>query len=364
MLEKLLLSVSTLLLFCTSVVSADNKLPIKLGALLCLSGECAEIGTNSLRGAQLAVDELNESGGVLNRELEIISQDSLEFSSGANALKGYQSLKSRGDINYFIGPTWTVGALPLAPIVSADSTVLITSPSVGVATFNEAGPNVFNLWPHDSAATQALAELAIKQGWKKAVVFSNQNPWEHVQAESFKQQYSQLGGAVIEYIEPLASDSDLKVYALRAVRAKPDVIFFSNYTQVHIAARELRSIGYQGAKLLILLDETRLKGSQGALEGAIVAEVASPTKQFVQAYQDTYGERPGIAADTGYDIVKMYAEAIRESGTTEVQSVQNALQSITTTGASGAIRFDKDGGVTKSPVFREVKGDRKVEMQL
>jgi len=61
--------------------------PFNLGALLCLTGTCSEWGENSLDGVRLAVEEINKSGGILGRQVEIIVQDSAE-DSRANAVSG------------------------------------------------------------------------------------------------------------------------------------------------------------------------------------------------------------------------------------------------------------------------------------
>ena len=65
--------VFTILLCLSGTVVADS-LPIKIGALLCLSGECAEPGQNALRGIELASKEINAQGGVLGRKIEVVSQ--------------------------------------------------------------------------------------------------------------------------------------------------------------------------------------------------------------------------------------------------------------------------------------------------
>jgi ABC-type branched-subunit amino acid transport system substrate-binding protein len=65
-----------------------------------------------------------------------------------------------------IGPTWTVGAMPINSLIAAEKDIIVISPSVGVKEFNETSHNIFNTWPHDEKATRELAGYAIAQGWQ------------------------------------------------------------------------------------------------------------------------------------------------------------------------------------------------------
>jgi branched-chain amino acid transport system substrate-binding protein len=343
----------------TGQIALDGGNPFKVGALLCLTGECAEPGQNALNGIVLAAKEINLKGGVLGKKIEIVTQDTEEFASASNALSSFRSLISNPEIKYIIGPTWTVGGLPIAPVAAQHKDILITSPSLGVSDFNETADNIFNVWPHDDSATTALAELAISENLKSAVVFSNQMPWEMVQGQAFAKEFKRLGGDVKAILEPLA-DQDLRAEVLKAKNANPDLIFFSNYTQVHLAAIKLKELGYEGKMFVILLDETRLSGAKGALEGAIVAETQDPKTSFKEAYKAEYNADPGIAADTGYDVMKMYVEAIKNAGSFEASKVIPVFKRLVYEGASGNIKFDEKGGIRRKPSFKIVKDSKKI----
>jgi branched-chain amino acid transport system substrate-binding protein len=129
-----------------------------------------ETGTNALRGVQLAQEQINKSGGILGRQIELVVQDTREMDSPANAVSAYRQLRLDSDIELFVGPSWTVGGLPVAPIAARDN-VVVMAPSIGLEGFNEASDNLFNLWPHDSVATKALAQYAIDHGWKGVYAF-------------------------------------------------------------------------------------------------------------------------------------------------------------------------------------------------
>lgn len=69
-----------------------------------------------------------------------------------------------------------------------------------------------------------------------------------------------------------------------------------------------------------------------------------------------FGAAPGIASDTGYDALIVYAEAVTQSGSTDPHIVIPRLAKIEMKGASGVISFDGTGGVIKQPQLWVVRG--------
>lgn len=363
MIKQVLFSVTfSLLLAQTTHAETSTKEPIQIGALLCLTGECAEMGNNSLKGINLALKEINAQGGILGKPFTLIVEDSADADGGAQAVAAFQKLSQNKKVQYFIGPTWSTGGLSLAPIIAKRSDIVITAVSVGVADFNEAADNIFNVWPHDEFATTALAEFAITKGWKKVAIFSSQHPWETTQGNTFEAELKLRGGTVATKVEPLSTIMDLRVEVFRIVKSEPDVVFLANYNQMGVAAKQLRQAGYKGPILAILADSSRIKTADGALEGAIFAHYPEPSENFINNFVITYGAKPNVAADTGYDALYLYAKAIEATKSFEVKKVKKALLEINHQGASGLITFDEKGGVIKQSVLYKVVGEDTVPL--
>lgn len=335
----------------------------KIGVLVCLTGACAEVGTNSVEGIKLAVDEVNRAGGVLGHRLELRVENTDEGnSSGAGAVTAFQKLSQDPSIQYFIGPTWTPGGLSVAPIAAKRTNIVITSPTLGVADFNRAGSHLFNLWPHDELASKYLAKFALEKGWKRAAIFSSQQPWEVLQGNTFDAEFKRLGGTVVAKQEPLPTTTDLRSESLKIRHSKPDVIFLSNYTQMGVASNRLRKIGYSGPYLAILMDDTQIETAQGALDKVIYASYPPPDSGFSERFNAQYDKQPGIAADTAYDVIKLYAWAVNEAQTFDPTRTKKAIIRAEMPGASGYVQFDEFGGVRKSPVLYQVVGSDRVPM--
>jgi branched-chain amino acid transport system substrate-binding protein len=321
---------------------------IKIGGLLCLTGHCAEFGENSLKGIELAIKEVNSEGGVLGKKIEFVIEDSNEDNL-KETISAYQSLKNKG-IKYIIGPNWTPAGNTLAPIVSKDD-VIITSPSLGVADFNEYADNMFNTWTHDEIATRFLAKFAIDKGYKKAGIFSSTQPWEQLQGRAFEDEFQKLGGETFK-VEPLETVTDLKTDALKILDFDPDVLIFTNTNNMGTASKELTKLGYEKFRLGVLLDETRIKAAEGTLEGAVYSLFPEAEDWFLDLFEKEYNQKPGVSADTAYDTLKIYVEAMKIAGTDEIEKVKETLLNMKEyQGASGYLQFDGKGGVIREPAL-------------
>jgi branched-chain amino acid transport system substrate-binding protein len=329
--------------------------PLKIGVMLCLTGDCAEWGTNGLKGAQLAAEELNRRGGVLGQKVELVVQDSRD-TVPASSVSAFQKLAMDPEIHYIVGPTWTVGGMPIAPLVARRKDIIMMSPSLGVKEFNETADNIFNDWPHDEVATRALAQYAAGRRWKKAAIFGSQDPFYITQTRIFEEEFGKLGGLVAEKVEPLPDSRELKTEALKIKQSNPDFVMLTNY-QADVIALELRRIGFGASILAVQMEKNRVKDAQGALDGAIFAMYDKPAKGFSKSFADKFKHEPGISADTAYDVVGLFARAIEQARTTGTEKTKQVLLSTRNyQGASGTFSIDDKGAVDKKPVLWEVRG--------
>ena len=328
----------------------------KIGMLLCLTGSCASYGVGAQEGATIAAEELNAAGGVLGKKIKLIAQDTSEAVSGSAALSAYHQLRTDPEIRYFIGPTWTPAGLTLAPIVAKDSSVIMTSPSLGAKEFHSAGANIFNTRGIDESAVRAIARYAFDKGWKRAAIFSSQQPWDSQQGSYFEDEFKKIGGTVVAKVEPLPTITTLNAEALRIVSAKPDAVFFGTLAQQAIGARELKKLGWKGPLLAALIDEPRIVEAAGALEGAMFMSFQSATDAFVEKYKARLGSIPETSAAMSYDAVYAYAKSIQATNSFDAKQNAGELLKVAFDGASGPIAFDELGCVKRIPWLWRVSG--------
>lgn len=108
------------------------------------------------------------------------------------------------------------------------------------------------------------------------------------------------------------------------------------------------------------MDDTRIAASKGAMEGALFARYEPPESSFRAAFLKRYGTESGVSADTGYDAVMSFARAVDASGAWSGPALAAAILPLHFEGASGPVSFDAAGGVVKTPVLYQVRGDSAV----
>jgi branched-chain amino acid transport system substrate-binding protein len=322
------LPISIALLF-TSAVAEEA---IKVGVLTSLSGNWAAIGENMQRGISLAEEDINKSGGTLNRKFSFDFQDTQEEVSGAKVVTAYRNLRNKG-INIFIGPTGVPGEKALVPVAKNDDVIIISS-NTGPQIQNYSD-NFFNSAGSNEFTTKASAEKAFKDGAKRIAIFSSQQPWESDQAKFFEEEFKKQGGEIVSVVSPLPEERDLKSEAMTLLRSKPDAIFFAVFNQVAIAAMSIRNLGFNGSFYAALLDADHIKNANGALESAMVYQFRAPSQKFIDSLKAKYSIDPVYPIDFTYDAVIALHEAIKVADSVEPKAIKAALHKIKFIGSSG-----------------------------
>lgn len=330
--------------------------PISLGSILILTGEGSSWGEASRNGIDMAINEINHSGGVLDRPLQITHED--DAGDPKTALAAYQKLTQTDDINIIIGTSWSITGLPIMDKAVEDKTLMF-SPSLGVAKFNEQSPYLFNTWPHDELLSRKLADYVYNLGHTHVALIGAEQVWVKEQTNAFISRFEELGGSIDVLLEPKPEDRELTTEALK-IKEKPDeldaIVSTTDGVLVGtLVAKEVRSLGVDLPIYSITVDEDIITASEGAYEGMQYYTSLTPTEEFKQKYINTYGIDPDIGADTAYDAVMLIAQAIKKTGSTDTTILSEYLNSLKTySGASGDLTFDGKGGVTKPFVLMEV----------
>lgn len=342
------------LLVALPIAQAEDLAAEKIGILLCLSGDCAQWGRASLNGANLAIDEINARGGLNGRKLIARVEDSRE-AKPSDTITAFQSLASDPSIRLIIGPSWTPAGMALAPLAAQKRLILIT-PSMTVSDFSKTARNIFNAMPPEDLMTKALAEFAIRRGWRKVAIFASQHPAEFAQGKIFESSLKELGGTVSFFANPLPDAPDLRTEALRIHKSAPDAVYVSNWWGT--APKALRAAGYVGPVLTRQMDPQRLEAAGGSLNNSFFPRYPKPSSQFETKYRERFKEDPPLFAATSYDIVQIYANVARQISADDFTGFERTFAGTNFEGTSGLILFGPDRTVvTRSVEIAQVAGE-------
>ena len=331
---RLLASVIALLALSSLVLAAAPAgEPVKLGFFMSITGRDASFGEAALRGARLAVDDLNAAGGILGRPVELVVEDnrSLPGESATAAKK----LITRSKVVALIGECASSRTLEAAPVAQAAGLPLVTPASTNPKV-TAVGDCIFRVCFADPFQGAVLATYAWKNlGLRRAALLIDSTaPYSVGLAEVFAKTFTALGGEIVASQKYSGGDKDFRAQltAIRATRA--DALFLPGYyVEAGLAAQQSRELGLRAT----LLGGDGFEAPQlieiggPALEGTVYsthysAESPDPaSRRFVAAYQARHGSVPvGLAALT-YDSVQLVADAARRAGTTERAALKKAL---------------------------------------
>ncbi len=330
-----------------SSASAEGPDPIRIGGLFCLTGEIAQ-GCNAIReGAEIAVTEINEKGGILGRTLELDIQDSAYTPKGAHMLAQKFSADPRilGVVITGVVETKAAGSV-LETAHLPNITVWDSTPEIEAI-----GEYAFGIGPWLPSTYEVSAEFAAKElNAKTAATLATNSEWSLLVQSGFEKEFKSLGGKIIESNASSPTEADYRTPLLRALNKKPDVIYAPVTSHILTFFRQARQLGFKGPIITSdNLNEQEIELDKTVFEGVFQSLVTDPETENAHRLKKLYEEthnRPArmlIYYAWGYDGVGLLAEAIRKSTLTR-ESVGEQLRLLKDyPGALGNISFTPEG---------------------
>jgi branched-chain amino acid transport system substrate-binding protein len=322
-----------------------------------MTGKVAWIGAQLQRGAEVAVAEINASGGVLGQQVELITAD--DFCDPEQAVAAAKKLVSDGVI-FVVGHYCSGASIPASEIYAAAG-VLQISPSSSNPMLTELGrANVFRVQNRDDAVGVAAGNY-LADHWpdKKIAILHDDTIFGKGIAEETRKQFNRRGltEAVYQAYAPGASDYGAEISGLQA--AEIAVAFIGGYhTEIALMARLAHARGYPlqlVAAVGLGTEEFGLIAGPGA-EGTIFTDHADPRRRaeaasVVERFRASGFEPEG---DTlyAYGAVQVWAQAAEQAGSLQLEPMIAALRQHQFDTVLGPIDFDEKGDLTKqNPVW-------------
>ncbi|MCZ6688095.1 MAG: penicillin-binding protein activator [Planctomycetota bacterium] len=344
------------------MVSHQDAAVLKIGATLPLSGDAAVWGKNTQEGIDLAVEEINASGGVLGRNLVIAYEDTKALPK--EGVTAYRKLVAVDRVQAIIDDSVSGVTLAMAPLAQRDQVVILATGATA-PKISDAGKYIFRIWNSDAYEGQVAADYAFDNLdlHSMAILYVN-NEYGKGLEQVFRARFRERGGKVSISEGFAQSATDMRTQITKIIASAADGLYVVGYPkEIPIALRQAKELGLSVPLLgtVAMQDPQLIKSAGDAAEGLMFPYPKSLTAQhvsrFSQAFQNRYGKEPGITADVGYDAVKMLAKAIELSGGItgeEIMTGLNMLQDYP--GVSGTMTFDENGDVHKPMGIKVVNG--------
>jgi branched-chain amino acid transport system substrate-binding protein len=343
---------------------------IVIGEYGSMTGATATFGQSSKKGIDMAVDAINQGGGLLGKKIRLVVEDDQGKPEEAQTV--VTKLINKDRVVAILGEIASSNSLAGGPVCQANRIPMV-SPGSTNPKVTQIGNYIFRVCFIDPFQGQVMAKFATNTLKLKniAILRDIKSDYSVGLANFFTADFTKMGGTIAADESYSQGDKDFTAQ-LTSIKAKnPDGIFVPGYyTEVGLIARQARKLGIT----VTLLggdgwDSSKLWEIGGdALNGCYYSnhysvDDPSPVLQkFVQDYKTRYASAgdsiPDAMAALGYDAMMVLADAMKRANSSRPDSVQIALaQTNGFVGVTGTITLDENRNAIKPAVVLEVQVD-------
>lgn len=348
---------------------------IKIGMNLEITGNVASYGSSIAAGAELAIEEINENGGIDGRKIEFVKVDNK--SQNDESVTAAYRLATQEKVDVMIAPATSGNVLATVQIANENKIPTVTAsgtaPNLTENADGSINEYIFRTCFIDPfqgvvAANFATEELGVKN---VAIYADNASDYAKGLAASFKKQVEKNGGKVVAEEAYVAKETDFKS-TLTLIKSKnPEFIFIPGYyEEVGLIVKQARELGINvplmGADGWDSPKLVELAGAKALNNTFITNHYSSEDpddriQDFVKVFKDKYKESPNSFHALGYDTVYFIKDAVERAGSLGGEKIKDALASTENLElVTGTFSVDEKHNAVKSATVLEYVDGKQV----
>lgn len=334
----------------------------KIGFIGPMTGDNANYGIRISNAVKLAVDEINEKGGINGKPVDLIIEDS--EGSTEKGLASIEKLANQDKIVGLIGPVFTGVAFAVGERVQAEGIPMIT-PSATHKDITAIGDYVFRTVVSDGLQGEVAGSYFYNElGYRNIGVLYVKNDYSQGLYQGMSESFKACGGTIGAVETAQLGDKDFKTQLTKLKASGVEAIYIPNYTV------EMAQILEQAAQLGITADFLSCDGfsdpeiyklapdyTDGVIYiGPAQVEQSDKYQAFYSKYKELYGEGPDSFSTNGYDAAYVMFDALSRFDGSRA-SLRDAIASTKDfEGVNGLINFKENGDLVAYQGVYKVKG--------
>ena len=353
-----------------SSAEASGSDTFKIGATGPITGGAAIYGNAVKNGIQIAVDEINEAGGINGYQIDYNFQD--DEHDAEKAVNAYNNLKDWG-MQVLTGTTTSAPCIAVVEKTHADNMFQITPSGTAVecVQYDNAYRMCFSDPTQGTESAKYIGENGMAQ--KVAVIYDSSDVYSTGIYEAFAAEAENQPFDIVS-VEAFTADAktDFSVQVQKSKDAGADLLFMPfYYTEASLVLAECNKQGYEptffgcdGMDGILGVEnfDTALAEGLTFLAPFVAKSEDEQVQSFVSKYEAAYSETPNQFAADAYDCVYVVKAAIEAAGATPDMSVSDlcdamkeAMASVSYSGITGKdITWGEDGEPNKAPLVVKV----------
>lgn len=371
-------AVGTGYLILTLPTPTEEKPPIRLGVVHPMTGPTALLGQTARQGVLMAVDEINEKGGILGRQIELYwTDDKCDPATGVDAIR---SAIAVGDVDAILGPQCSSVVLATMPVVDDEKVPMIVFAATSPKISEQAGVGgytwTFRINPHDGLMGPAMGKVVVDELKIETIsMIVLNNDWGRGNVDVWQELAPTLGFDIVSVDYFDYGETNFLPILTQIKELNPDAIFqAADYEEGHDIMKQLHELGMTQ----IVIGRGGVGTKKFAdLYGAEIAEgiyginfytIKIPTpehQKFVRDFIARYDMKPEIVAAWAYTATYTMADAIERAGSTDKAAIRDALTKTDFTNFLGNFVFDDHNqAYTMVWIYRIVDGDEELMYEV
>ncbi|MCC6201984.1 MAG: ABC transporter substrate-binding protein [Gammaproteobacteria bacterium] len=332
------LAAATVSLLCT-LGWAQGGAPVVVGLTNPVTGAAASFALPERQGVEMAVEEVNQAGGVLGRPIRLAVAD-----NRCNPTEGVQTVNrliNEEKAVVIIGAFCSSVSLAVMPVVKRSEIPFVIDVSTAPSITGLSGRKGNNAWAFrisvsDDGMAKALVEhLAARTSWRRIAIIAEDTDYGRGGTRAFSEHAKRLGVTIAATETFTQATPDFTSLITKLVSAKPDAI--AVYMLGADMANFMKQYEAWGGKIPItgrfdpaLLSPEQIK--RGFVDGSIGVlpyspEVDTPAnRRFAGDYRKRFNAEPMFQSAYGYEAVYMIADAIKRAGKVDAAAIRDALE--------------------------------------
>ena len=336
-----------------------------------------------LRGAWIALNEINDSGGILGKQVELIVRDNLgtdPYPTAASTIDAARDLIMNEGVTAIVGPVFSTNSIALGqaltqagettPFIPASTSPIVTQSYTHTALVSA---NV----PLHSTILSDFARSGLKAN-TAAILGQEGDAYSQLLTSTFMELFEADGGTVVSAETYAVETVDFSANVETLLAGGSDVCFLTSFPpEVPLIIDQARAAGYEGifigangwdvqaAFYSVLDDNSVLDGSYFTTDFSPDNPFISPwppavPPQFAAAYEASYGVPADSLAGNGFDAMSVLAQAIQTAGANGAELTDDAIMEALTAirgyrGATEISHFDENRLAVKDLIIMRIQ---------
>lgn len=361
--KQLLISLALILPMAVGCTKKTNE--IVIGEYDSLSGGDATYGLSSNKGVRLAIDEVNDAGGIKGKKIKLITLD--DQGKNEEAAAAVTRLITQNRVIAILGGVASGRSKASAPIAQSKG-VPFVSPSSTNPDVTKIGDYVFRVCFIDAFQGSVMAKFATEnlKVKKVAILRDVKNDYSVGLADVFAAEIKKRNGEVLADLSYQSGDIDFKAQLTQIRSKNPEAIYIPGYySEVGLIAQQARQLGIKvplmggdawDSDKLYEIGKEAVNGNY--YSNHYTTESSDPAvTEFIKKFKAKYNETPDALAALAYDAAKILVAAIERAPDLSGKAIRDELAKTQDfAGVTGKITLNENRDAVKSAVVIQVDG--------